>query len=51
VITSVEHGKAARTNSFLLLGEEHTRHTKRFEDETIEVKDAIKKTTEPLEKE
>ncbi len=38
VITSVEHGKAVQTNSFLLLGEEHG---KRFEDETIAVNDAI----------
>jgi len=34
VITSVAHGKAALTNSFLLLGEEQS---KRFEDEAIEV--------------
>jgi len=34
VITSVENGKAVLTNSFLLLGEEQSKH---FEDESIEV--------------
>lgn len=34
VITSVEKGKAILTNSFLLLGEEQSKH---FEDEAIEV--------------
>jgi proteasome lid subunit RPN8/RPN11 len=34
VITSVENGKAVLTNSFLLLGEEQSKH---FQDETIEV--------------
>jgi proteasome lid subunit RPN8/RPN11 len=34
VITSVENGKAALTNSFLLLGEEQSKH---FADESIEV--------------
>lgn len=34
LITSVENGKAVLTNSFLLLGEEQSKH---FQDETIEV--------------
>jgi proteasome lid subunit RPN8/RPN11 len=34
VITSVENGKAALTNSFLLIGEEQSKH---FADESIEV--------------
>jgi proteasome lid subunit RPN8/RPN11 len=38
VITSVENGKAVLTNSFLLLGEEQTKH---FEDEAIEVSETI----------
>jgi proteasome lid subunit RPN8/RPN11 len=38
VITSVENGKAVLTNSFLLLGEEQTKH---FEDEAIEVDETI----------
>jgi len=37
VITSVEHAKAAVTNSFLLLGEEQSKH---FEDEVIEISES-----------
>lgn len=40
VITSVEKGKAAVTNSFLLLGEEHP---PRFEDEPIELDDCSRR--------
>jgi len=36
VITSVENRKAVLTNSFLLVGEEDTKH---FEDEEIQVDD------------
>jgi proteasome lid subunit RPN8/RPN11 len=42
VITNVEKGKAVLTNSFLLIGEEDTKH---FEDEEIQV-DAANDTTE-----
>jgi len=38
VITGVESGKAALTNSFLLLGDEQSKH---FEDEVIEVVESI----------
>ena len=40
VITAVEDGKAAATNSFRLAGE--TEENKRFEAEAIEVRDAVK---------
>lgn len=42
VITSVEGGKAVLTNSFLLIGEEDTKH---FEDEEVQV-DATNRITE-----
>lgn len=45
VITSIENGKAALTNSFLLLGEEDTKH---FEDEEIQV-DGINHVAETRE--
>jgi proteasome lid subunit RPN8/RPN11 len=38
VITSVERGRAGLTNSFLLLGEEQSKH---FEDEVIEVSEDV----------
>ncbi|HVJ07275.1 MAG TPA: M67 family metallopeptidase [Acidisarcina sp.] len=37
IITSVEQGEAALTNSFLLLGEEETKH---FEEEEIQIESA-----------